>query len=430
MKRILSVFLMISLFLLGGCKEQVTDYSLEVPMTTEATTASATEPSTAEATQLEEYREYATYPLEGPSETAVGNLYYDTYSSVIRYYDTELRREVTLCSQPNCTHSDPKCIAYLGGNIGNGYRVKGDMVYVVVEDTGEGGELLFIERNMITGESRTLWDMTPSKGIMRQNVLFSIYRNVAFLTFREYELQWNENGTSYEKDPTQYSYELDLATGERELLVKAEIPVLEGFCFNGDQIIPQACTEDYLVVMDVEYREEVLLPVEEYLKANPEGDYGRYILENYQRESHYSINRKTGERKRLCSGVVEAAMRDRACIRDRKTAFLDENTVWIFEGHTGEVTPCLEQENVVMLMCFDGRIFYNTKEIGEDSTPIWHHYWYDLQTGEKKEYQIGSSSMSFSIHGEMTDYFYGTGEDGRHFISKQDFYNENYDAAF
>ena len=425
MGKILSMILLISILLLAGCKEHLPEYTLEVPTATEG----KSETAGTEATEPKEYREYATYPLEGGTERGEGNLYYDTYSRLIRYYDTEMRRTVTLCNQPNCIHSDSKCSAYLGDEICTNYSVAGDLVYAIVENSDNGGERLFIERNMITGENRILWDMTTTDWLMREHVEFSIYKNVAFLTFYQYELHFDENGTGYEKNSVQYSYELDLTTCERKLLMESDVPNLEGFRFNGSRIVPRACTEAYLVIQEVTYHEDVLIPMEEYLKTNPDGDYGLYIIENYQTESHYAVDRESGERKDLCGGVKEAALIDLDCVRDRNMAFADGGNVYLFDGETGKISLCFQEKNVVLLRCYDGRIFYNTKELGEDQQPVWRHFWFDLQTGERKELKRTMDPSFFSVHGEMTDYFYGVG-DGKHYISKQDFYNENYDAAF
>ncbi len=430
MKRILSAILLISLFLLCGCKEQLPDYTLEVPTTTEK----STEPSTTETTRIKEYREYTTYPVEQTRGNVVGNTYYYSRSRVIRYYDPELRRGVTLCSQPNCTHDDEKCTAYLGGDNNTYYQVSGNMVYAIVDYTESDGRILFVERNMITGESRILWDLTPEENMVREDVGFSVCEDVAFLAFREFEMDWKEDGTTYlEKNVKNYSYEIDLITGERELLLVGEAPSLEGVYFSGDTIDVSLCTEDFLVINDMEYVGELPMSAETYLQENPEGDYSDYLTESLRRfntSSHYSLNRKTGEKKRIYGNVVEAHHQDDGCKRDKKVVFTEGNTVCIYDGYTGEVTDCFEQDNMGFLNLLDGRIFYNTGEEKEDGSLVYTYFWYDLQTGEKKQFQEGISIMVFSIMEETKDYFYGYYKGKNCFISKQDFYNENYDAAF
>ncbi len=425
MGKILSMIRLISILVLTGCKEQLPEYTLEVPTATEG----KTETAETEATEPKEYREYATYPVERPKDNIVGNIYYYTDSRVISYYDTELRRRVTLCSQPNCTHNDEKCMAYLGGGDGTSYQVYGDVVYAIIDHTSSGGNLLFIARNLITGENRTLWDLTPEENTVREYVGFSICEDVAFLTFREFEMEWKEDGTSYlEKDIKHYSYEIDLITGERELLLVGEAPSLEGVFFSGDSIVVSLCTQNYLLISDVEYIGELPMTMEEYLKMNPGGDYAQYFIENDDlicTVDHYSIDRKTGERKRIYGNDTEARHQDFSCMRDRKVVFTQGNTVCVYDGYTGEVKPYFEEENIGYMGYLDGRIIYNT---GAES--MYSYFWYDLQTGEKKQFQEGINIMVFAVQEETRDYFYGYYNGKMCFISKQDFYNENYDAAF
>ena len=107
--------------------------------------------------------------------------------------------------------------------------------------------------------------------------------------------------------------------------------------------------------------------------------------------------------------------------------FADNDTVFMYDGHTGQVTPCFTQADVILIRYYDGRVWCNTRAEYETDAEF---YWYDLQTGEKQQFQKGVSPMIFSIHGETEDYFYGLGPGTTRGISKQDFYNENYDAAF
>ena len=70
MKRILILFL--SMLLLCGCTTQIPDYTLStVPTPTETTVPNN------ETTQVKEYREYTTYPVEHPTDNVSGNLWYE-----------------------------------------------------------------------------------------------------------------------------------------------------------------------------------------------------------------------------------------------------------------------------------------------------------------------------------------------------------------
>jgi len=107
-------------------------------------------------------------------------------------------------------------------------------------------------------------------------------------------------------------------------------------------------------------------------------------------------------------------------------SFADGDTICIYDGRTGQVTRCFTRENIAMQMYKDGRIIYNV--CMEDGS--WEYYWYDLTTGQMQQFQKGESIMIFAVHEETADYFYGYSNGENRFISKQDWYNENYDAAF
>ena len=440
MKKYIAHLLLLSVLLLSGCTGELQEYTLETQATEPASTELVTEEEpTLSETRPKEQRDYATYPVEQPKDYIVGNRYYYAQSPVIRYYDLELRRSVSLCSQPNCTHNSDLCVAYLGGGGRTKYSVVGDLVYALVDDLDKGGKLLFIERNMITGETRILWDLTPPEDVVREYVQFSVYGEEAFLIYREFEMEWNDIGTTYsEKNPVQYSYAIDLLSGERELLLKDEMPAIETYVLWGSTILPELCSEDYLLIKEVERGGELPISMDEYFEQNPtkdHEDYHAYYMEVYgqfEKVSRYCLNRKTGEKKWVYGNDLEAHIQDSSSTRDRKQAFTVGNTVCVYDGCTGQVTAYFEQENIGYMGYLDGRIIYNVYTPMEDGDAEWSYFWYDLQTGEKQPFQVGIQGMVFSLQAETADYFYGysTKAGGNRFISKQDFYNENYDAAF
>ena len=93
MKKLL--ILLVSVLLLCGCTPQISDYTLSTVPSSPETTVPPTE-----TTQAKEYREYATYPVEHPTDNVSGNVWYEDNALVVSCYDTDLRRKVVLCSQP------------------------------------------------------------------------------------------------------------------------------------------------------------------------------------------------------------------------------------------------------------------------------------------------------------------------------------------
>ena len=411
MKRIL--ILLLSALLLCGCTPQIPDYTLAtVPTTAE------TEEAPIETTQLKEYRDHATYPVEHPTDNVSGNLWYEERSLIVSAYDTDLRRKVVLCSQPSCTHNDRDCPAYLGGGIGTIYVVRGDVAYALIDDSEKSGEITFVSQNLITGQRELIWDLTPEKDVVRERFQLSLDGSTAFLSFEQYKLVLHELDYIPE-DSRCYGYAIDLNTGEREVLLDSEKLVLANAEYGGGELFVQACSEQYILLSTIEYTFVPMGP-EDYYTQNPSEDYDAYLEENPPQSINeiVSINRATGERKKLCDSL-EAMLMDMGAFRDKQMSFVRDDTMCIYDGHTGQVTEYFTNEDICMHRLADGRIFYT---LGEDSGEFSHWY-YDPNTGEHHEHFL-------YIYGETRDCFRIYTDKGYRFITKQDWYNENYDAAF
>ena len=219
MKKLL--ILLVSVLLLCGCTPQISDYTLSTVTSSPETTVPPTE-----TTQAKEYREYATYPVEHPTDNVSGNVWYEDNALVVSCYDTDLRRKVVLCSQPSCTHNNRDCPAFLGGGIGTVYVVRGDIAYALIDDSEKSGEITFVSQNLVTGQRSVLWDLTPEENVVRQRFQLSIDGSTAFLSFEQYTMVLQELNYSYE-NYRNYGYAINLNTGDRELVINSEITVLD-----------------------------------------------------------------------------------------------------------------------------------------------------------------------------------------------------------
>ena len=418
MKRM--VLILFFSLLLSGCSRELTDYTLDTVPTNESYEEATTIPG-----ETKPYLEYKTYPVDRPADHIQGNVYYYANSQIVSYYDVDIRRRVVLCSRPSCTHSSEECKAFLGGDYQAKYQVVGDVAYALVNDYPKGGKVRFISLNLVSGKRSILWDLTPAgEEIYIENLDFSIDNNTAFISLLQYEIVM-ENNVYMEQNKASYAYALNLTTGDNVLLFKSEIPSLPNLSVPGDFLVPQVCTEEFLLIYDMEDFAEMPISKEEYYKKNPGGDYSAYLSDLWPDGAYYSINRETGARTRICGGA--AKLQDLyGPLRERKLSFADGNTICIYDGRTGEVTQCFTQEEIGLQMYKDGRIIYNTcKEDGG-----YDYFWYDLTTGETQQFQSGVDDMIFSLHEETADYFIGYYKGSNRYISKQDWYNENYDAAF
>ena len=416
MKRIL--ILLLSVSMLCGCTPHVSDYTLDTVPSLSETTELPTE-----SAQVREYGEFATYPVEHPTDNVSGNLWYEESALVVSYYDVDLQRKVVLCSQPSCTHNSRNCTAYLGGGTGTIYVVRGDIAYALIDDSDKTGNISFVSQNLITGERELIWDMTTEKDVVRERFQLSIDGSTAFLSFEQYRMVLQDLNYSYE-DYRIYGYAINLNTGEREVLLDSEKTVLGnpdwGYIdLGGEELFVQGCTEQYILISTREY---TFLPMEpdEYLAQNPNGDYNAYFEENPPQSINeiVSINRGTGERTKLCD-YAEAMLMDLGAFRDKQMSFVRDNTVCIYDGRTGQVTEYFSNENICMHQLADGRIFYTLVDGGGE----YSHWYYDPNTDEHHQHFQ-------HIYGETRDFFRIYTDKGYRFITKQDWYNENYDAAF
>lgn len=426
MKRLL--MLLMVLLLLCGCTPRIQDYTLSTFQTAQTLPTETVYPQ-----ETRSYREYMTYPVVHPSPNVWGNMVFSTRSKIVHYYDMELRRQVALCSQPNCTHNTEDCTAYLGGSGSTTYQVVGDVAYVLIqENPDDGGKTQFISQNVVTGERNLLWDLTPEKDNTTLDYLdFIIDGGTAFIQFRQYDMEETVTDGVFHWEDTNiiwYIYEINLATGERTVLSADEVPNADYTLWYGDCLALQATSEDYLLMIDYEPPAEDLLSYEDFYKKYPERDLSAYVFEHQQDYAYVSINRKTGERKRICGNAQEARIQDSNVYRDQKMSFVNDGWVCVYDGRTGEVTRYFEQESIGFQNLLDGRIIYNVWIPEEGDS--YEFYWYDLTTGEKQQFQKGVALMIFSIRGETEDCFIGLYKGIEKRITKQDFYNENYDAAF
>lgn len=418
MKKLLTICL--ALLLLTGCSQPAKEYDL-TPETSSAFTETQDKETTVQKEEKPQ-RVYTAYP------TTDSNRKYHSGARV-SYYDVDLRRNVMLCSQPNCKHSDESCKAYLGEGV-RSYNVVGDWAYALVDDTREFGSCLLLRQNYITGERQILVDLTPPEGYSIEYPGFTIIGDTILYGYNTYIYAPEETLYDQYVDHRSFTYRYHMETGETELLF--ENPVQPVTDFVETDLWRGLCTEKFWVItrralpQTPKVSEEGLI---EYRGALMDwADYMDAIRKEYPSKA-YSVNLETGEETFLFI-EGEANMVDSACRRKGGCSFVLDNTLCIYDGYTGEVRKCFYQENIGWQGYLDGRIFYNVHD-GNEYTGEYRFYWYDLTTGEVKEFNQGYDSFAFGLDGETADYFYSNfGYNGKHWISKQDFYNENYDNAF
>lgn len=448
MKKVLIFALLLAL--LCGCAKELPAY--ELPSGAAEPTASG-EPRPAETREQERFN---TYPVDLDVDALLGHTDHEIVflqGKYAQYYDLELHRAFAFCSQPNCSHSDESCPSYFGGDsaMETDYAVVGDSIYAILT---ENETTLRLRRlKPLTGEKRdlfteTLPDLvqdTAEDGTPRSVVHH--YSSVQLQpTGSALILQYHvwRDVTLYEKDRQRWDgsaehvvLRYDIPTGELRELYRGAVPIYyeAGTMFQGagDGVIDAG---DRFVLW---YADPAVPPttLEEHLKSGgSEEDYSEY-MSGYARSSYESgrvllWDLETDEKTPICARNDLRMDSSYALYRHTVCFLKHERELWRLDLKDGSQTKLLELDMpgvLAMVEQWDGRVIFNMCRELEDGTFRYDWYWYELATGELRQFQKEGGVCKFSIIGETDRYLIGyTPDGGAHVLSKQDYYNENYDA--
>lgn len=420
MKRFLCVLLLV--IMLGGCgtERQAAEYTLLIPETTVPFTEEHTPTESTDHSTLR--REFATYPVYHPSDHVEGNKYYYPDSSRVCYYDFDLMLSVTLCSQPNCKHNDESCNAFIAPKTTETevkYIVRDGTVYAFYSE-GVGNSIKLITLDPMTGERHTLIEYDA--GDRYFNYLdFTVDGDVIYYQFNEYGIK--DNGC-FEREIIR-CYVYDIPSASSSLIQESVMPEIDGISFYSAGLKMLVCTENFYMYEKTEPWITLPMPIEEYVAQGNEPDnYYEYCMTFAPESGFYIVNRKTGEERFFADSIDDLKIQDMySAYCDKKMSFVRDDTFYIYDGRTGEITELFYAKNVGYQALADGRIIYNTYDEGENGETIWTDHWYDLATGEHVTYY----DCHLGIAQETETHFITTMGT---FISKQDYYNGYYDADF
>ena len=420
MKRLFAVLLILLLF--SGCAAEETKptYTLPVPETTDATSESTD--STFSDESERPWVEYATYPVKHPSDNVEGNKFYYPDSARVCYYDFDLMLSVTLCSQPNCKHNDESCNAFIAPNTTETevkYIVRDGLVYAFYSE-GAGNTLKLITLDPLTGQRNTLVEYDAGDRYLNY-LSFTVDGDVIYYQYYEYGIK--DNG--YTERETFRCYVYDIPSGTSQLIQESVMPDIDGISFYSGGLLMFVCTENFYLYEKTEPWTTLPIHIEEYVaQGNEMESYYEYCMTFAPESALYIVNRKTGEERYFAENTAELGIQDiYSAYCDKKMSFVRDDTFYIYDGRTGEITELFHAENVGHQALADGRIIYNTYSKDENGETVWTDHWYDLSTGEHVIYP----DNHIGIMQETETHFITTLNT---FISKQDYYNGNYDKTF
>ena len=381
----------------------------------------------------EEPVEIKTYPL--PEENVRANIIYVPSPSTggfwtfavfnassIQAYDPVTRTSYIPCYQAGCKHNDESCTAYFGKEITALAEYRGNFYAMICYNDDTASAL--VTRPVSGGPLEVLARWEPeNENEVRRCGLYGLSFGKAYLTVSK-ETYATEDGQAVSVKEENSKCSLDLETGELVEIVN-----------DADGILPAlyGVWEDIAVYQTLKTAEGAP-ELEDWLAQQPEGTTSyQYGLQYYEYRL-YAKNLKTGEEKTIVDeseNFVWTADPHRSW--GQYVVYQVDRSVYVYDMKTQTVQEVFtydqdwEQYNYSIM---DGHV---SAICGmEDNCFAWV---IDVMDGSVIELDtLGGDVMPFSVSYECNDYFVGMPYDSnngdQYYISKEDYYRSNYDAAF
>ena len=373
------------------------------------------------ASGAEEPVEIKTYPL--PEENVRANIIYVPSPSTggfwtcavfnartIQAYDPATRTTYFPCYQAGCKHTDASCTANFGGVISGFAEYRGNFYAMIYynDDTASA----FVTRPVSGGPLQILasWEPENENEECRCG-FYGLSFGKAYLTVSKETYAMKDGQTESVKE--EYSKcSLDLETGELVEYMADEdgyLPYMHGVW--GDVAVFQDWYADR--------------PDGTPVKRDGSEDYNFRL---------YSKNLRTGEEKTIVD-VTENFIwtADPHVSWGQYTVYQVDRSVYVYDMETQTSKKLFTHDpdwDFYNYMILDGHVIV----IGgtEDTCRAWA---VDIAEGSVIELDtLGGNVMPFSAHYECNGYFVGllhnSNNADQYYISKEDYYRSNYDAAF
>ena len=426
MKRIFALCLLLVL-LLSACGERVPTYEQpETSVPTDPLLPEETEP-TAQMPVISQANGVQSVPkddsvLRLERAIALGyatgeSVYFATYASYLMRYDEEKDRLEACCRQEGCAHVDESCGAWVGKDVNGLYfAVREDTAYYLWgerEEYGEYKNLQFFSSNLANGQRRNYCNIAvePGQLILLGDLL--VCGNKAVLSYAI--------GEDYEghlpQRKTQYILAFDLIDGTTTTVMCREIPYFTTYDLWG-------MSESHLILAyhhgigidsygSVSYKDTPTYGYDEYVR-----DVHRWVLLEYPIAEDADWSRQVS----VSDSTTKLELFSYSSFYGGKLYYLADSYLKVYDlsDHTNKVLFYLP--GVENLFCADGKVFYRTY--------AREYFYYDPATEQTVQYQKDTPREQFIILGETDDSFLGKTATTLTWqrISKEDFYEENYDA--
>ena len=426
MKRIFVLCLLLAL-LLSACGERVPTYEQpETSVPTDPLLPEETEPSV-QMPEISQANGVQSVPKDDSvlrleravvSGYAAGEaVYYATYASYLVRYDEEKDRMEACCRREDCAHADESCGAWVGKDVNGLYfAVREDTAYYLWGESEEYGEyrsLQFFSSNLADGQRRVYYDITAEPG---QRILPGDLLVCGDRALLSYAIGENYEG-NIPRSKIQYILAFGLMDGTVTTVMCREIPYFTTYDLWG-------MSESHLILAyhhgigidsygSVSYKDTPTYGYDEYVR-----DIHRWVL------LEYPIRENAKWSQQICASEAgtELELFSYSSFCGGKLYYLANSYLKVYDLSTHKNETLFYLPGIANLFCADGKIFYRTyaKEF----------FYYDLTTEQVVQYQKESLWEQFTILYETDDSFLGkNGIFNWLKIKKEDFYEENYDAA-
>ena len=343
-------------------------------------------------------------------------------SKTIQAYDPVTRTTYYPCYQAGCKHNDASCSAYFG-DISSLAEYRGNFYAMIYynDDTASA----FVTRPVSGGPLQILasWEPENENEECRCG-FYGLSFGKAYLTVSK-ETYATEDGQSVAVREENSKCSLDLKTGELVEIVN-----------DADGILPAlyGVWEDIAVYQTLKTAEGAP-ELEDWLAQQPEGTTSyQYGLQYYEYRL-YAKNLKTGEEKTIVNeseNFVWTADPHRSW--GQYVVYQIDRSVYVYDMKTQTSKKLFTHDpgwDFYNYMIQDGHVMV----IGgtEDTCRAWA---VDIADGSVIELDTrGGNVVAFGANYECNGYFAGlkrnsSGDFEQCYISKEDYYRSNYDAAF
>ena len=334
---------------------------------------------------------------------------YYIVSTRVSFHEAATGTSMALCAQPGCVHMDETCQAWIGEV--KSYTEYHGMIYAI-----RGNEnIQFIQKNISNGNIEVLAEWKASDRVSYSASLNIVSDGMAVISLNSEISQGAGEDFRIETIKSVWLYDLETSEMRELLPTESERSVL-------------ALSRAHAVVLWYSDDQSVLTYEEFVAEYGSDRSYGNYLLRETNCElrlynsdfDDYTVLTSTEQ------GFLPYS--ENNMTYGKELVYVEGDKVFLVNIDTGEIRYLLSLNGIINYWFMDEKVFLIAREgdVLDPKAPI--SLWYaDVTDGVLVQMENGGRTdyMVFSVGYEGQSFFLGTNGS---FISKTNFYAENYDA--